>query len=516
MVVKIRYFLLLMIFSGNLFSQSFDTLVSKPIAPGVYYKKIKAPATWVVNIIKVDLQNPNIKMETVKAANQVKMFKDDIVLVGGMPTEFLSVMAQSENYDGHFVTGAINGDFFTDLEGRPNNIQIVKNEILQKPTKSAVIGFDKSNKPYLGGVTYKGTLIVKKHGITVKDSSVTIDGINNFRGLDQLWFYNQYIGSEAPDSLPRSGQNRWAPEFAIEPIDPWVVNGEVRCIIRAKKDCCPDRYIRMQKGWAILSQHRNNDDWISAVLNEGDTVRVNLEITPGLDHPSEMLGGSPQIVKDGVKYVAQGYVDEGTVIDPTKAHHSKELHPRTSVGLSKDNRYLYMVTVDGNQPNISVGMTLDQLADLMIKLGAYNALNLDGGPATTMYADDQVVNVPSTGQEIPISNALFVVAKSKDLTAVEDMSITPSDYKLYQNYPNPFNPSTTISYYLKENAKVTIKIVNMLGQVVSEINQGYMSSGLHNVSFDASGLCSGIYVYRLDVSAEGRNFSETRKMTILK
>ncbi len=74
-------------------------------------------------------------------------------------------------------------------------------------------------------------------------------------------------------------------------------------------------------------------------------------------------------------------------------------HPRTAAGVSKDGRYLYLVVIDGRQPGHSVGATTEETAALLESLGAYDALNLDGGGSTTLVFDDgegnaRIVNRP--------------------------------------------------------------------------------------------------------------------------
>lgn len=87
------------------------------------------------------------------------------------------------------------------------------------------------------------------------------------------------------------------------------------------------------------------------------------------------------------------------------------------------------------------------------------------------------------------------------------------DTKLLQNYPNPFNPSTQISFLMPLDAKVTIKVYDVTGQLVATLlNNELKTTGLHYVDFDGSNLASGIYFYRLDT--EG--FSDTKKMLIVK
>jgi hypothetical protein len=96
----------------------------------------------------------------------------------------------------------------------------------------------------------------------------------------------------------------------------------------------------------------------------------------------------------------------------------------------------------------------------------------------------------------------------KDQNQVSNGGV-PTTFSLSQNYPNPFNNSTTIQIALTEDATVTFKIYDVLGRLVSTQVEGQRrSKGNYVVNFDASGLATGAYFYRLT----GRNFSVTRKM----
>lgn len=97
-------------------------------------------------------------------------------------------------------------------------------------------------------------------------------------------------------------------------------------------------------------------------------------------------------------------------------------------------------------------------------------------------------------------------------TSVEDFDNIPSEISLRQNYPNPFNPTTQITYALPEAGSVKLEVFNMLGQKVGTLVNATQSAGTHSVTFDATGLASGLYLYRLQAG----NRVLTQYMTLLK
>ncbi|RPH81599.1 MAG: T9SS C-terminal target domain-containing protein [Nitrospiraceae bacterium] len=88
----------------------------------------------------------------------------------------------------------------------------------------------------------------------------------------------------------------------------------------------------------------------------------------------------------------------------------------------------------------------------------------------------------------------------------------PTAHALQQNYPNPFNPSTTIRYGLPSRSLVTLAVFNTLGQQVATLVEGEMEAGFHEAVFDASGLASGVYLYRLTAGS----FVEARKLVLVR
>lgn len=89
----------------------------------------------------------------------------------------------------------------------------------------------------------------------------------------------------------------------------------------------------------------------------------------------------------------------------------------------------------------------------------------------------------------------------------------PDKFELIQNYPNPFNPSTSISFSLPEDSKVSLTVFDISGRLVSTlINNEFKSANYYTVSFNASGLSSGSYFYRIQTEKN----TDTKKMLLIK
>jgi len=106
----------------------------------------------------------------------------------------------------------------------------------------------------------------------------------------------------------------------------------------------------------------------------------------------------------------------------------------------------------------------------------------------------------------------FQMANSTEVTSAPLAVAMPGTFELMQNYPNPFNPTTTIRYAASRRSTVTLTVFNMLGQEVATLVHGEVEAGYHEVSFNANGLASGVYFYRLQAGA----FTETRKLSLVR
>ncbi len=109
---------------------------------------------------------------------------------------------------------------------------------------------------------------------------------------------------------------------------------------------------------------------------------------------------------------------------------------------------------------------------------------------------------------------IIMYEKSSAPTSNENILI-PNSFVLYQNYPNPFNPTTNIKFEIPFIANVKLTIFNSLGQEVQTLISGEISKGVHNFTFDAKNLSSGVYYYKLDIYGI-KNYSITKKMLLVK
>lgn len=133
------------------------------------------------------------------------------------------------------------------------------------------------------------------------------------------------------------------------------------------------------------------------------------------------------------------------------------------------------------------------------------------------------------GESIAAGSARIHIVPSADLPPLPPVPDNPlpagskripERFALRQNYPNPFNPTTTIEYDIREVSYVTLKVINMLGQVVATIVEGEQQAGSYGVRVEGSSLPSGVYFYRLTASGlsagNKSNFTEAKSLLLLK
>lgn len=180
--------------------------------------------------------------------------------------------------------------------------------------------------------------------------------------------------------------------------------------------------------------------------------------------------------------------DKELVVNNYGSSTSLDLELRTDFG--EDNYFLFenLELDESSGYKISVTDWVD-IADQEVTLSIDS--NLDGE-----YDDSKSLT------SMPVSS-------SEESERMQDI---PEGFELAQNYPNPFNPTTQISYSLPGQTHVQVTVYNTLGQEVATLVNETKNAGRYEVSFDASGLSSGVYIYRLQTDS----YTETRQMMLIK
>ena len=208
-----------------------------------------------------------------------------------------------------------------------------------------------------------------------------LKGMNRERITNDVVLYNEYYASSTKT-------NQWGIE--------------VKLLGQQVIDVSTAGNMSIEPGPRVISAHGAAKDALSQV-RVGDYLGIQESLNSDLaDSAKILIGGGPLLLEDGRVNVrtAEEY------IAPDIAHGRA---PRTALGLKKDGTLLLLV-VDGRS-KLSKGLTLEELAIYFLRLGAKDALNLDGGGSSIMVIDSKAVNHPSDGRERPVSTGVGVFRK---------------------------------------------------------------------------------------------------------
>ena len=133
-------------------------------------------------------------------------------------------------------------------------------------------------------------------------------------------------------------------------------------------------------------------------------------------------------------------------------------------------------------------------------------------PVWTDLTNTELKVLVDIGNDGTIDDTLYLSNQVTGTADDQGSLLTPNSYNLAQNYPNPFNPSTKISWQSPVSSHQTLKVYDVLGNEVATLVNEYREAGRYEVTFDASNLASGMYLYRLQAGS----FVETKKMILIK
>ena len=378
--IYIKVFILFSFFSIS-YSQTIDyskpdTIQKNEINSSIiHYRYVYNSIPWNINIIEINSTDKNYSILSVKSSNKIHNSREKVS----------DIVKRNRNKN---ITIGINADFFYP-DGDIVNNQISEGEFVKgiKSNRSQ-IAFTFSNEPFINIFSFSGKLILKDN------KEISIDALNQKRGFDSIVIYNKYWGN----STNTGGSGI---EYVFIPIDSTIANKPFRAVIKS----ILDSNATITNNQYVLSASDNKKNTTLSSLQINDTILISLNIQPDINNVKELVGGLPQIIKDGINIAHSEALKEGA-----NEKFSITRHPRTAIGYNKDKTKLYLITVDGRQ-KCSAGMTLNELSEFMLFIGCYNALNLDGGGSTTLVINDKIINYPSdlTGER-PVGNALLIIS----------------------------------------------------------------------------------------------------------
>lgn len=375
-----------------LHAQAGDTVAKRVLAPGVTYRHIvDRRGPLVMHVVTVDLRRPDIELRVARAHDQLK------------GREKTSEMVRRVMAGGEQVPAAVNADFFELASGENENEQVLRGEWWKglKVTDSPYdtydnvhvqFGLDAARRPVMDRYILDGK--AWDRGVM---TPIVVMNFNPSGKPEGTALYTARYGATAPRDTTR--------QTAEAPMTAAGRRGDTLLFVRHGAVSTTSGSAIPTDG-ALLAAYGARTKEVQAMA-EMDTVRVLLATLPRLPHgvvPTLLIGGWPRILQDGANVAGDAATVEGTL-----SRNAEMVHPRTAVGFSRDSATLILLTVDGRSEN-SGGVTLVDLARIMRRLGAWQAMNFDGGGSTTMVIDGAVVNAPSDKSgEREVGNALMVV-----------------------------------------------------------------------------------------------------------
>jgi len=377
------------VWASQIAAQQFDSSVARTVAPGVVHRRVVVNAgPWHVNILEIDLRQPGVSIRAARAHDSF----------GGRET----VSSMVARYKGPGkVVGAVNADFFNiRASGESENNVVIEGRLWKgvKVTDSpydtfdtihSQLGVDWQNHPFIERFEFEGS-------ITGPDKrTVNLDALNFWPDSSAFVLYTAAFGDSTPGDSTRRHPLVVSLRSAGERGDTLLfrVAGKPR----------QGWSLPLAGGGALIAGGKRRPE-LGVLVSRAGLIKVVPHLAPDRGRLRTVVGGWPRLIVHGRSVAAQADSLEGTF-----PRFSSARHPRTAVGFSADSSRLFLITVDGRRESDS-GMSLVELARLMLDLGVYEGMNFDGGGSTTLVVDGQVVNSPSDNAgERAVGSALLVV-----------------------------------------------------------------------------------------------------------
>jgi len=356
-----------------------------------------APQKIVDGVQLYQLRNPNLldppgpvavqllRLDPSKIDLRVALANDRVVQLEPVPA-----MADREH-----AIAAINGGFFVLKSGDPTGVLELGDELVSDtPMTRGAVGIIRApGKPLSLIFDRVSARAALRYTIGGEAITQDIDGVDTVRARGKLMLYT-----------PRFGPDTGMADTGVE----WQLAGSPLRVVERRpnegRTPIPRDGVVLSFGGTVLPTGLER-------LDPGQDVTIETRFHPLLGSKS-----APWILAQDISGGAGLLIHHGTPMkdwssEQLTAHFDTDRHPRTMIGASR-NGTIWLVTVDGRNPALSLGMDFGELQRLAQQLNLSDALNLDGGGSTTMVVGGKIVNHPSDPQGArAVSDALVVIKK---------------------------------------------------------------------------------------------------------
>ncbi|MCA9807793.1 MAG: phosphodiester glycosidase family protein, partial [Cyanobacteria bacterium HKST-UBA06] len=378
---------------------------TQTLAPGVLHRFVKAQndhGPLLINLLDIDYNHPDVVLLPVLAdENQSLHGKAKVA-------DIMAQVQRRNNVEDPAlrVLAGINGSFFKPDTGTTLGTFISKGDLLTGPIHNRVaVGITPDKQVLFDRVQVSGQIT------TDMGTTLQFHNVNQPR-LNKDWvLYTSAWGAHSP-ATPDQGTQILLRRGTTNQLYVDAIGTQSFPI--------------PENGFVLLGPPTQD----FSRVEPGQSATLKMTLNPDWSDVAYALSGGPYLVKRG-----QVYVDAKAQKLATQTFNKPA--PRTAIGVTAD-KHVLLVTVDGRQDDLSVGMTLYELAYFMRGLGAVYAINLDGGTSTQMVIGQQLVSHPKTEGGVKVGNALLV--EYKGLASIPTpLSIPPTEFQTGR--PTPVVPN---------------------------------------------------------------------------
>lgn len=393
---------------GSSFYTVYDLSEETKLSTGITYERIERYTSvgWMnINVVRADLTDEYTEVGPITSENGVS---------NRAPLSYMIKAAGAE--------AAVNGDFF--YMGTPTYTYgplIKDGDLITSPL------------PYSYGYPTVSRLLDGTVNISVWNPKITLYGSDSTEY--NVVVLNKTSSLDWGPTILTTDWNKTSPGYdGKKDIVEVVVADNTVSEVRKNQ---PSTVIP-EEGYVIASCNAATMEQMMTSFIPGQPATLNIQLDFSPENVEWAFGALNYLVKDG---------QQNQISDEVLG-----ANPRTCIGFNKDNTEMIMVTIDGRNKNY-VGVKQTELAEIMLELGAYNAVNMDGGGSTTMGIDFlrnsnvTVVNIPSDGKERSIASGVGVFNTSPESNEASMIEIAPAHDAVFNNTELNLNLKFYNEYY---------------------------------------------------------------------